>query len=211
MDIDPIQMFRGIERLLIIVGAIFSLWVAQRIYTETQQQLGEAFIKTDTITIELKKVGPSTFFALFGTIILVISLYQTLEVSNTSKTTSLKGEDIITESTETYRYLSDKKHTRLKEELKEINSTFLAIASFETSLRSHTASFTKSEEVEIADLIRKLDGVPATFVDVIYGKGMYEKYDSATNSCLMGLKECESNKNSLGHDVYNEINLFLEK
>ena len=73
-------ILRGLERLLITAGAFFCFWLCFK-FQETSQT-SEGKFKWESLSVELKKVGPSIFFALFGAAILLVSLSKPLEITD---------------------------------------------------------------------------------------------------------------------------------
>jgi hypothetical protein len=74
--LDSILLFRGIERMLVVLGGIASILVGAVLYK--WGVAGEASLKLerDQVKFQLINASPGIFFALFGAAILVWSLVQ---------------------------------------------------------------------------------------------------------------------------------------
>lgn len=82
---DPTQIMvvaRGIERLFINAAAILSIYFGYKLFRAgiDATQIGD--IKFLRWTVALKQVGPGIFFALFGTIVLSVSVMNAMKFEN---------------------------------------------------------------------------------------------------------------------------------
>jgi hypothetical protein len=86
MDSESLLIIsRSLERLLIVVFAGASLWMGWQLFlrvANTTDQQAEFSYKD--MVVRLQRVGPGVFFALFGAVVLSISLSNSLVVSNPS-------------------------------------------------------------------------------------------------------------------------------
>ncbi len=82
---DSIFYFRSIERILVVCFSGISIYLGYRLFSQIPE-------KTDTegkiilpggISIYMSRVGPGVFFALFGLIVLALSLYFSVSIKNT--------------------------------------------------------------------------------------------------------------------------------
>lgn len=84
--LDPI-LFRGVERLITVIFGGLSIYWGFRLFDRVYQTSGELEAKGASFSINLRKVGPGVFFALFGMAIMVSSLTAKLDTTQ-SRTTS---------------------------------------------------------------------------------------------------------------------------
>ena len=82
---DPITL-RFIERFLIVIFSGMAIYLGYRLFLAVPEQRnssGEVKLSKD-ISIILSRVGPGAFFALFGVIVLSLSLLRPLEFSSSA-------------------------------------------------------------------------------------------------------------------------------
>jgi len=74
---------RTLERVLIIAIGGASLWMGWQLFLRLQTQIDQqAEFSYKDLKVQLQKVGPGIFFALFGTVLLSISLYNLPSLDN---------------------------------------------------------------------------------------------------------------------------------
>ncbi len=81
MDIDTAIALRSLERLLgILIGGL-SIYLGYRLFMNLPaRREGEGQIKLWDLSIVLSRVGPGVFFALFGALVVGLSLYHGVSV-----------------------------------------------------------------------------------------------------------------------------------
>ena len=214
MDFNEIASIRGMERLLIVGGAIFSLWIAYRIYSETQENLGETLFRTEKITVELKKLGPSVFFGLFGTTVLIVALLWGYQ-ETTSNKQQQSGEISAVDAQESYvRYLNSKENIDLTADLRNLRLNLRKISTHQSMLRTTEAPFTPAERIILSDLIKELDNYEEILVDSAFGAGTFGRYQDVEISCGATPAECDVERRSFDEDrgegLFVKISEFLE-
>ena len=103
--LNQIILIRGIERILIIILSGVSMilgWSLFKLGIFTEQS-GE--IKTKGFLIKLSKVGPGIFFALFGCLILIQSLYSPFTYDSSKRENSI--DSVIVDENTTFQYFSN--------------------------------------------------------------------------------------------------------
>lgn len=71
-------LVRAIERIVIVIFGGVSIWMGWNLFKTNILQKGSGKTTIGNWQIELKEVGPGVFFALFGAIILIVSLQASL-------------------------------------------------------------------------------------------------------------------------------------
>lgn len=85
MSIEELSvLFRGLERLVIVAGAITSLYLGYRLFVSGFDSEQSAEASGRGFTIRLMKVGPGVFFALFGTIVMTSVVLANINVTQLS-------------------------------------------------------------------------------------------------------------------------------
>ena len=79
--IEVALLFRGVERLMIVFGEIFALYLGYRLFVRGFVGGQEGELLGKSLTIRLVKVGPGIFFALFGTCVLTAMTWQSIVMS----------------------------------------------------------------------------------------------------------------------------------
>jgi|CXWL01.1.fsa_nt_gi hypothetical protein len=109
---DPI-VFRGIERLLIIVGAIFFGYLGYRLFVKGLT-IGEGNLKFESKAMKIifSGTGPGLFFMAFGAVVLVVAI-AIGGVSIKEKTTS--PDTLIVQPSATNREALEAANKRIAE------------------------------------------------------------------------------------------------
>lgn len=79
------ELFRGIERLIIVAFGGLSIYLGFRLFDRASVTAGEMSAQAGSISLTLRKVWPGVFFAAFGMFILVISMLSRLERPSTAR------------------------------------------------------------------------------------------------------------------------------
>jgi hypothetical protein len=82
MDISAlIVMFRGSERLIIVIAAGFSIWLGYRLFQALPTIHGsDGSLQLPSARVTLSKVGPGVFFVLFGVAVLWQAVRTTVTI-----------------------------------------------------------------------------------------------------------------------------------
>jgi hypothetical protein len=83
-----LAMFRGIERLVIELGAITTIVMGTLLYRWGIQGAQEVEASASGFSFKLKNAAPGSVLALFGMVVLVVGLRSPLELSRTSQSTT---------------------------------------------------------------------------------------------------------------------------
>jgi hypothetical protein len=86
MAMDILWM-RGIERLAIVLIGGMAIWLGYRLFLAVKAEAeGEAKITLPhDVTVMVSRVGPGVFFALFGSMVVVASLYFSISYSDAER------------------------------------------------------------------------------------------------------------------------------
>jgi hypothetical protein len=79
-----ILLMRGIERLAIVLIGGMAIWLGYRLFLAVKAEAaGEAKITLPhDVTVMVSRVGPGVFFALFGSMVVIASLYFSISYSD---------------------------------------------------------------------------------------------------------------------------------
>ena len=119
-------MFRGIERLLIVIFAGGSLILGWNLFKSGINLNQSAEFEKGNFKLKMLKVGPGIFFALFGCIILSISLHQPFEIKIPDQADNSKIAEADNSKSVSYLNTND---NQTKDYVKSINT----IGSFKPS------------------------------------------------------------------------------
>jgi hypothetical protein len=185
-------LLRGLERLLITAGAFFCFWLCFK-FQETNQTSDGKF-KWEGLSVELKKVGPSVFFALFGAAILIVSLSKPLEYTD-------KPDAGSPGTTRSFHYLmSDDATASLKRDLN-------AMVNLERVVRSN--ELTADDRGKLADILARAANHKRTLFELTFGSGTlaeYEDYEARCNKQTS--QECDAARDRLGKDRVKDMEQF---
>jgi len=108
MEYDfALEMFRGGERILIVLFGGLSLFFGWNLFRVGVMQEQRAEFKNGDVSVTLQKVGPGIFFALFGSCILVVAMSNTFRDSE--ETRSLENGGETTKNVREYFFDSENK------------------------------------------------------------------------------------------------------
>lgn len=77
-------VFRGVERLLISVGGIISIWLGYKLFNKALPTNGSFDGGIGTWSIRMQNIAPGVFFALFGAASLIFSIMHPFSYENYS-------------------------------------------------------------------------------------------------------------------------------
>jgi hypothetical protein len=82
-----ILWLRGIERLAIVLIGGMAIWLGYRLFLAVKAEAeGEAKITLPhDVTVMVSRVGPGVFFALFGSMVVIASLYFSISYSDADR------------------------------------------------------------------------------------------------------------------------------
>ena len=183
---ESLIIARSIERIVIVIGAFYCFWLAYKF--QEGSGAGTALVSWDKFKIELKKIGPSIFFTLLGTLILVISLRSPLEI----KTNEGGAREVS--------YLS----------LAERNALIAKMSSFSRSVRGLGAYVgglkagltTPQERNNLAETIQDLQSRKADLFEAAFGTETFSKYQDYLNKCSApSSAECKAAERGFNNDI----------
>lgn len=174
MTIDPL-LFRGLERLLIVVIAGLCLWIAHRI--GGGREVSSGTVKWDTFSVELKKVGPSIFFGAFGTAILIYTLASPFSITSTI---TREGDGSVVEQEET-RFLTAQDRERTQRILSGISAEVAGLNGYLATLTRGT--LTETEREDLVATIRRLVAQRDDLFTAAFGAQARVRYDDYVRRC----------------------------
>lgn len=92
-------MVRDIERLVIVIIAGMAVYLGFKLFYVVTTKQGEMRLGGNNYNLQLQDVAPGIYFALFGSIVLVIALFQRVSQENiqeTKLTTSSSSKTVTT-------------------------------------------------------------------------------------------------------------------
>lgn len=192
---DTIFLVRGLERLLIVAGGFFCFWLCFKFQQIDQQSDGR--FKWDKASVELKKIGPSVFFALFGAGLLAFALMRPAEFTVTA------GSSATTSAI--YRYLAN--DSRLQARLKDLRRDLQQASSFSRGVREKL--FTEAERTELAQLLDRLGEYRMSLFDAAFGEGSHVQYQDYINRCKgPPSPQCEALQARIGVERLEQMERF---
>jgi hypothetical protein len=78
------ELGRSLERILIVGSAALSLYYGYRLFSLSTAEQGELAAKMGSWQLNIARVGPGVFFALFGSAVLVYALSQSTSIKTES-------------------------------------------------------------------------------------------------------------------------------
>lgn len=185
-------LLRGLERLIITAGAFFCFWLCFKFQATNQTSDGK--FKWEGLSVELKKVGPSVFFALFGVAILIVSLSKPLEITDKPEA----GSSGILRS---FHYLmSDDAVGSLKHDLN-------SMVNLERVVRSN--QLTTDDREKLADILARATNHKRTLFELIFGSGTIADYEDYEARCSKQTsKECDAARDYLGKERVKDMEQF---
>ncbi|MBQ4837362.1 hypothetical protein [Pseudoalteromonas luteoviolacea] len=97
-------MIRDIERIVIVIIAGISIYLGYRLFYLVKETQGKMKVSGGDYTIDLSDVGPGIYFAVFGSIILVSSLFSKVEKE---AITTFKNGVVASEASRTIASVDD--------------------------------------------------------------------------------------------------------
>ncbi len=165
---------RTVERILIVLIGGLALYFGFRLFDKAIVSDSSLDAGTEKYYLRLKQIGPGVFFALFGTIVCLYTLFASPEVATTQSpgglSTTLKGG------------LPEPRGLGEKESLEILLWSLTTVE----SLTTKTELLTDEEQTALREAVRNLDSLKAMLVDQLFGKnGTYNEWrrlDALLNS-----------------------------
>ena len=200
-----IMYFRGAERVIICVIAGFSIWCGYSLFkledrhssASSKSAVGGGFDATvGPLKVSLKKVWPGVFFAVFGMLVLAVSV-----ITQATTQTSAGQGSVGTSNLATYDLgvsLSDPLRVRLSDGAN-------AVAALQVVRHSGDAPDIK--EAKLAALDPRLEQLKIDLIDAVFGENSYSKYVLA-NSVQGGLA-ANNTLSSADRRKFQDIDIVL--
>lgn len=186
---------RAAERSLIVLGGFFCFWLSWKFSAGSGD--GEANLKWDKITIELKKIGPSIFFSLFGVSVLVTSILSPLEVNVSKQSQASK-----------IKYLSPAEENSHIVKLGDVDKNIQRLMNYSRTLRNTPA--TKKVREDVSRLIEELHVKKSILLDVAFGTQNAIIYKKINTLCAdeRTQKDCSKHRRLLNKDLFTQMHNF---
>lgn len=146
LEQDVILIFRAIERLVIIAGGFYCFWISYKFAHGSGA--GDFAMTWEGFSIELKKIGPSIFFALFGCCLLIYIASLKVEIEVTS---SESGESF----TRISRFMTEEEELNLIARLSALSKNIHLATDFARQFSDNT--ITASGRNEFLDVTAGLE------------------------------------------------------
>jgi hypothetical protein len=166
---DPIYI-RGVERILIVLAGILSVFLGYKLFSHNYSSNGELNTSKDNFfSFSIKNVGPGVFFALFGMVLLGLSVrspYTGPRVKIESMETKLAGEAAGP------KYMNGQLLPRPDKEVTMggIHSINIVV----DYLDSHQVD--PKQVVNLKGALEGLNKLRRSLVDMTWGRGAYDKF-----------------------------------
>jgi hypothetical protein len=160
---------RVVERLLICLFGGLSLALGWNLFRVGVLDQQSASLETTGWRVELKRVGPGTFFALFGCVVLAISLHSPLTLGPEIRTLTPSPTDKPVANTGQRQYGVDVDPTIAKQWVASLNTVF-AIATPD--------KFQSSEKQAIGRSVADLTNLRNALVMKQFGSDRFAEYES---------------------------------
>jgi len=80
LELEPLLIGRIVERLLIVLVGGMCVYLGYRLFDRAHQRQGELELKGQTSSLKLRDVAPGIYFALFGSLLLIVAVFIQLEI-----------------------------------------------------------------------------------------------------------------------------------
>ena len=125
---DPI-ILRSLERIIAVLIGGLSMYLGYRLFLNMREQPDSEghFSLPGGISIYLTRVGPGVFFALFGAIVIALSLYTTVTFRETSTASTVEFSGAGQTDDEEDRQGVEVERSQLKQDIFFLNRTLPSI------------------------------------------------------------------------------------
>ena len=132
---DPI-LFRGIERLTIVAGAVFIAFLGFRLFIHGKERgRGELKVESDILKLVVSGQGPGLFFMVFGALILIFAVANG---GASNKEVEKMVSEAVYRFSESHLQSMDTPSKATKEILSGIDEIVARIAEIESKLEDPT-------------------------------------------------------------------------
>lgn len=177
--IDQIVLFRGIERLLIILFSGLSLvfgWHLFKVGVLSDQQ---SEIKAGDIWIKFQKVGPGVFFALFGVAVFIHSLsspfnFEFSNAGNGVEPDLEQPEALVAKGS--YLTQDQEKYLKLSKSINTIREIYITTA---------TPNISDADRQLLSISIKHLENERDVWVVTLYGNKSLSLWNTKGNDYLI--------------------------
>ena len=153
---------RAIERIIIAIAGVCSLYLGYRLFKTNLEKGGEFEAKMENFYLKLRDVGPGVFFALFGAVILISSTVTQVKIATSERDSSI---------TAMIGFEANSSISWRKNAIKSINT-------LETHL-TEDGPLPDDDTLRVMQLaVEGLEPVKRELVDIEFGDGEYDNYNN---------------------------------
>jgi hypothetical protein len=116
-SIESTEALRMLERIIVVSGGVLSIVLGYRLFMIADlKNDGAGEFKSKVLSVRLTKLYPGVFFALFGAIVMGISLWKPIQISNpASASKQLPPTAALAELTKLLETLPEKDRDRARQ------------------------------------------------------------------------------------------------
>jgi len=192
--------FRGIERLVISMAGVLSIYLGYKLFLVVSDSVGELEAEAGNNKLMIRRVGPGVFFALFGAVILALGIYSGLDMDKESGTA-----DELQPGRVHYSYQSPLKNLDLEDMLKYIQSINVIL---KTKYLGFPGEKNDIDNYHIA--VGSLEQLREVMIKKLYGAECYERYLEIKVKSAKSEKYMD-NISDKDMQCYNNINPLLSR
>jgi hypothetical protein len=161
-DYPIVVVTRASERIVVVIAGVVALVLGYRLFDKAADLGALTAEVPQRIKLQMQRIGPGIFFALFGTAILIYVMSSNIDVSPPgpvgTTASALRFSSPVPEA------LSSKEKSAQVAHAIEVMKTFAAAGPQPQS---------KEDEQRRSDAIQLVESVQAGFVDFVVGSGAY--------------------------------------
>lgn len=204
MPVDPL-LFRGVERLVIVVFAGLSIYWGYRLFDKVLANGGELIAKGQGYGVTLRNVGPGVYFSFFGMVVLVVALSRVLDIDlpNEGGNASSVASGVVARSQRDDAHIKYENEMPVAGDIERDASLRALVAISVLSNIARNDGFKDNPRAnEIINSVTELNSYRPVMIDRIYGPGSYDFYQKQSGelarvrdrSALKNLSEVERKK-----------------
>ncbi len=176
--IEQVILFRGIERLIIILFSGLSLVLGWHLFKIGILSDQKAEIKAGNIWIKFQKVGPGVFFALFGVAVFIHSLSSPFNFEFSGVDTKGKPKLMDTSgfyAKGSYSLQNQEKYLKLSKSINTIREIFITA----------TPNVSRTDKHLLSESIKHLENERDYWVENLYGNKSVLLWNTKGNDYLI--------------------------
>ena len=190
-------LFRGIERLIIVGAAFTAIWSGFRLFSTVISDRGSFEGALGEWKVKLQRIAPGVFFACFGAIILLFAVSSPFTYSPTApidQDSTMPDTQRLEAQT---KYIGGYPGTNEQIRAQNLIVDLTTVTGF-LSDPDLLKSFSLDNKMRVADAVVRLTNHRMSLIDVAFGKGWRQNYDTYVGQ----FKPIESAKDSLSDNEY---------